>query len=292
MPTPTCVSVSFAKGRTGSFSVLNSGSATEEETYRVVFDGVGSTAQMAMVASDGTNSVPGFNQVLGVLVLTTKSAEQRSESPLEWTVKCTYTMQQPGQQSKPDDPDVEKWAITANGDSVPYETEIFKKPDGTWISNTAGDLINGVMETLYDEEITFEYTTTSVPFTDLDACKGRANNADIVITMNGESVTYVAGTLKLDAYSYTYTRDVNGEQYPRIKLRFLFRGEGWVRKVPNMGYRKLTDDGPMMIDPDAPQPFPLTADGTDKLDVTDAVLTVDVPPREADFTSLLSGLDT
>lgn len=292
MPSPSCISVTLVKGRSGTFTTLGGGSASDELTFRVVYDGVGSTAQMAMQADDGTTSVPAFGEMLGNLMVTTKTPRQREQTPLEWEVGVSFTLPQPGQESKPDDPEIEKWAIVINGDAVPTEVEIQKKPDGSWISNTAGDLLSGVMEAKYDEEISIEYAATTVPFTLFDGCKGRASNADITFVMNGEEVIYPTGTLKLDSYGYSYTRDVNGEQYPRIRLRLLFRAEGWVRKVPNLGFRVKTDDGPVVIDRDAPQPFPLNADGDDVLEVGDEVLTVDVPTETADFTDLLDGLNT
>jgi hypothetical protein len=298
VPTPTVISVTQLGPVTGSVSIGKTTNGQEVRKYRVTFSALGAnTADAINATTESSGSVPAFGVFSGPFMLTGKDASQVTEDGRLWDVVCTFTLPQPGEESKPADEAVTRWAINITFSGLPYQTEIQKNPaDDKPILNKVGDPISGVMDTKYDETLNVAFTSTSGLFDVIDATKGKVNSTDLTITINGEEVTYPAGSLKFDDYSIEYTLDANGSTYPRLTLKFLYRVDGWTRKIANKGFRKLVSGKAVWILDDDGQPIRepvyLKADGSDKLAAGAVVNTIDLEPKTADFSGLFSGVVT
>jgi hypothetical protein len=297
MPTPAVVKVTQLPSPTGNAQTGKTTTASETVKYRVEFDGPGSTFIDAINATTTSNgSVPAFGHARGALRLTAKDGSQIESNSRLWDVTCTYSLPQPGDEQKPDD-ERTKWAIDITFGSQPYEKEIQKNPaDDKAIVNAVGDPITGVTDTDYDEVLNVAFTSETGMFDVIDAMKGKVNNSAITVTINGEEITYPAGTLKFLEYSIQYVLDGSMVIYPRLTLKFLYRADGWTRKIANKGFRKLVSSVPTWIKDDdgrdITEPVYLTADGTAKLAAGATVATVDLAPKTADLTALFDGIVT
>jgi hypothetical protein len=290
MPTPSVVSVTPVGQLNGDVDIVSNG-ASETVTYRVVFDGPGSTMVDAIFAStDSDGSVPAFGDARGFLVLTSKTASMNRATALEWTVQCKYVLPVPGQEAKPEGASL--WAVRIDGSSVPYEVSLQTQADGTRIVNTAGDFIENITDEAYDEEIVVTFSSTSIDFGTLQATKGKVNSDTVTMTINGVERVFNPNCMKLVAYTYSFIWDVSGVSYPRITLHLKIRDVTWIRQVPNMGYRKLVGENLVLISATATTPYALNDEGTDVLAEGDPMVTIPVTPQTQIFTGLLDGIGT
>src|SRR5262249_40380888 len=153
------------------------------ETFRVKFvapDGLSATDV------DAYNAVAAFNTILGIRVLTKKSADKINESPLVWDVTNTYTVPKPGVEAKPSDPDVQRWAIDIQFNPVKRQVEIQRDITGAMILNSAGDPIANVSREQTDGELVISFTSISVDWIGIDAAygpdgSGCVNSVDLVL---------------------------------------------------------------------------------------------------------------
>lgn len=245
MPTPL-KAYEITEGFEGDVTVGSTVSGQQQTIWRVEFDAAHNNAVLAWSADAGANGkVPDFRDTIGIFILTGKKAKRHEDSPLVWDVTCTYVIPVPGQQeSKPDDPDVQRWSVEINITSERREVEaqydVFMNP----IENSAGDPITGIPKTLKDRKIAIAFTTDLVDIAGISTCEDKVNDSDVVFTVNGQPRTYLMGTLLFDDWTEGAVLDGSGIVYPRMTYYLAVRPDGWVRKVADKGLRELIGDGP------------------------------------------------
>jgi hypothetical protein len=246
---PTCVKVDAMRGHTGQLDVTRTVSGQEIRKYRVYFNDKSANSLDAIKGDDGTNAVPPYGAVLSSgYAVSSKSAEQDSSDPRIWIVTVTFTLPVPGEESRPvADPDVVRWAIDITANPVPYEVEIQRDIDGKQILNSAGDPISGVTTSKYDTDWTFSFTAETIDFFGIDECLGAINAADVAMTINGQTRTFPALSLRFVDYSLAYTLDPDGNTYPKLVYKLRHRSGGWRRQIADKGFRQIILGHPHVI---------------------------------------------
>jgi hypothetical protein len=306
----------------GSFSADANGQWMFWVYYQVVFDrsdAVASEAALADLGEDrpadeGPSRIPPFGDRIGSFVLMQKDPQQQESSPRDWMVGCQYKIPLPGQEQRPDDPSVDRWAIDISGTSITYEeeinhfditvgSEVFTLP----IRNSTGDWIRGVTEPKSDEDLTVAYTCVEIPWDVMKACRNKSNDRVITLTINGVVRTFAINTLRLDTTAWTATINpdiADPTVYPRLTLRFLYREDNWDHKLPNRSFFHLLEDGTKeentvdgtppppngsgvpLSDPQPIDPYGQLIPEGEPIDI------ITVPAKQADFTELLRGIGT
>jgi hypothetical protein len=245
---PRCVAVTRRGkegAKTGAFGVI--GSTVESvDRYRVEFaEPTATPLDAANADAGGGNAIPAFYAALGPLKALTKTVTMLDD-PRMWQVEVKYGVAIPGTEPAPATPDPagERWAINISVAAVPFEVEIQRDINGDMIENTAGDPVTGITEPQSDEEILISFTTNVVDYDGIDAAygasgRGAINSVDVTMTINGQSRTFLARTLRFIEYSENVTVDPSGVAYIKIIYKLRWRPSNWLRKIANKGLNQL-----------------------------------------------------
>jgi hypothetical protein len=215
---------------------INLSNGTATLTYIVQLDSITTNPFIAANATTSSfGSVPAFGSLLGPYVLTSKRPKQISNKEKLWDVDCIYTLPQPGEEPKPSDAEIERWAVNIRMASIPYDIEVDRDKDDKQIVNSAGKPVAGITRPKSDEEITIDFSCETIDWTGIVACKDTVNSTSFNMTFNGQTITFSARTIFFKGYELAYRMDPSGDTYPRMTYRLMYRAETWDKKITNKG---------------------------------------------------------
>lgn len=197
----TLISVEEIRGRSGQTTIsTDSVTSTEIRKYRVYFSSTDATSDEAKNAT----GVPSYYDAIGGKKLLEKSAEADNEDPKIWLVTCNYSVPQ-NKDDGSGEGDTAKRNIRISGGSVPYEIETHRDWSGKTLATSAGEWFTGLKFTLYDERMTIAYDTVEPDWENIVGQCGMVHNAELTITINGQTRTFPDGSILYESYSYDAT---------------------------------------------------------------------------------------
>lgn len=223
-------------------------SLTETLVYHVYTDSLSDTASTARTANDGSTHIPQPNSSITIsgtsCLVQTVQAERLDDTPYIFIVTVVCGIQ-------PVTGSGAKTEITISVDGAPYTEPIYQDNESNRIGNSANQPFDPPIEQTYytDEEITVSFKSDTVDVTNISACRGKVNTADVTLNVSalGYSRTFVAKTLKLlkATYTVTITKD-NAPLFWQVNYCFGYRPDTWVRKIVDKGLYTLNDDGDLV----------------------------------------------
>jgi hypothetical protein len=240
------------------------------------------TLGSTITAHTGTN-------VIGLTVLD-RDVRRKDRSPFHFIVRITA--------GTPTLNGSNKTVVDLNVDGVKYFYPIYTNSAGAAITNAAGDFFDPPLEEVKDDErISVSFTSNAIDLTNIDACRQKVNSGSItmnvVVKGNTYNRTFAAKTLLLDEARYG-VRLGDGQGMWKIDYVFLYRADGWIRKVANLGWKQVSGTNRFdCIDEKfqkCSQPMPLATNGLQLL-FGIAPNYIDVETKTAvSFTGLFTGL--
>jgi hypothetical protein len=264
----------------------------------------------ASTADDGTTAIPAKSATVTVSGFTyrvkTKDVERDADNPHVFTARVTISDAEDDQQSGGGSGG-EKLNVDLQIDDEVSEEPVYTDRNDKPIVNTAGQpFSNQPTKRIFDERVTINFQTGLVDQHNIELCKGRVNKSAVTVSVRGYTRTFAKGTL-LMVGSPLRSRISDGTGIFDVSYTFLWRADGWTRKIVHMGRMEKGGAGLQEIRDKGGQPVsedtPLDKDGKGIVDglVTQAILitTAAAGQRcfsqfdiefEAEFAGLLSGI--
>lgn len=221
-------------------------SRSETHVYYAKSSSIADTCNEARSASDGVTSVPDYGDSLGDgsgWVVTDKQVRrlQEDKSPLFFEITVIYSSPEFATIPPPDESTKVNISVAISG--VEYEQPVYWDNDDNPIENVCHETYDPPLQvTNYDEQIVVRYTAISIDSEDLAALRGKVSSDSITMTVNGVSRIFAAGTLKMGNAQSEITLATDGEAYWTVMIPLMYREDGWIRSLPNMGYIFFNDD--------------------------------------------------
>lgn len=186
-------------------------------------------------ASYGGTSIPDEGDTHPInsdLICTAKSVERIDKTGLLWRVEVSWTSDTQAEAE-------EVWNVEMSVTGTEFQQQAYQDKDGNPIVNSAGQPFEpGLTESFYDEEITVSFNSYSVNASGIEAARGKVNDQQITLTVNGVARTYEARHLKCVQAGYQ-TVYSGGNSYWRITYVFRSRVDGYTETVLDQGFAEL-----------------------------------------------------
>ncbi len=219
----------------------------EERAYLVEYNTAAEfTLWDARTANDGTTAIPADGDALtpgSNIKCVSKKARRLKEAPQCARVDVIFAVPGVGVVGGGgggDDEDRWNFSITSSG--VSFVESVTEERYGLPVANSAGQPFDpGLVKEYYDELITVSFTTNNLDPDEIAYCRGKVNSDSITMTVKGVTRTFNANELKLGNAEWSFTTGDGAADVVRVTLPFIYRVDGWKRRVPDMGYYTLGD---------------------------------------------------
>jgi hypothetical protein len=215
---------------------VRKGTGQETQGYRVYFDGPDANAADAIYAS----GIPPKGSRLGStnLYCAQRKAKVDPGDAAVFIVDVIFITPDFQQQEKP--PESTKWNVQITGSSVAWQEEVERDKNKKIILNIVNESPSPkLVKVNYDEQINVSFTCDVPDWATIDGCRGKSNDTEIVLTINGSARAFAAKTLKLDSTSWALIYDAAGVLRVQFNLTFLYRVDTWTEKVPQISYNYI-----------------------------------------------------
>jgi len=237
---------------------------TYTQTYFVQFSDGNATPVDAEYANDGTTSIPYLGYSFYGRAVKEIQAERMEEDKTCFTVTVSYT-------NKIDDDDNEgtegePWQLEFNADAITFSEEISEDINGDPIVLPTGEPVNPALQKeYYDEEFTIGFNQDTVPWSDIQTCRGKINSDNITLNFDAAPRTFSPKTLRLTKANIRWEGYAKGW---RMTYYFVYRPDTFTVKIQAKSFHHLDGTSGLVRNVGANgqvlnEPQFLNADGTD-----------------------------
>lgn len=269
----------------------------EVQQWQVTFDGITSPRAALTASIEGGAAIPAWGTEHdddSSMFVTSKTAAREDGARNIFRVVVTYAVPQIGWgEAKPEGENV-KWNKRVSVSGVETVEGTNFDTEGDPIRNSFGDVYSSdIPGVIYDQAITVSFNTDTPNVTAIEACRGKVNDAEVTIALEGYTQTFPAGTLRLGNATADAEISPTGETSWAVTLPFVYRSQldpdnvemGWKTLIVDKGFRYENDAGKTIKS--EVEVF-LDGDGKKLPDGDPAVLQVVNNVYEESFTDLLA----